>query len=152
MTLQTKCSNLLLGLRHRGNLNDNALRPYTSVCLSQLLRRATALRYRHAGCLQLRHVRTADLFADGRRSAASRTTGRTAIGWEGHIVSPPASSRGGGVNLLIRPHRVHAIDGPNHSRCRLGPICVGPRSHVLLHRGNLANTIDPSVRRRHRYR
>jgi len=46
-------------------------------------RRAAALGYRHAGCLQLSHVRTADLFADGRRSATSRTS----IGG-GHIVSP----------------------------------------------------------------
>jgi len=36
-------------------------------------RRAAALGYRHAGCLQLSHVRTADSSADGRRSAASRT-------------------------------------------------------------------------------
>jgi len=36
-------------------------------------RRAAALGYRHAGCLQLGHVRTADPSADGRRSAASRT-------------------------------------------------------------------------------
>jgi len=41
-----------------------------SVCLSH---GAAALGYRHAGCLQLRHVRTADLSAGGRRSAASRT-------------------------------------------------------------------------------
>jgi len=47
-------------------------------------RRAAALGYRHAGCLQLSHVRTADPSADGRRSAESRT----AIGG-GHIVSPP---------------------------------------------------------------
>jgi len=36
-------------------------------------RRARALGYRHAGCLQVSHVRTADPSADGRRSAASRT-------------------------------------------------------------------------------
>ena len=41
-----------------------------SVCLSH---GAAALGYRHAGCLQLSHVRTADPSADGRRSAASRT-------------------------------------------------------------------------------
>ena len=33
----------------------------------------TALGYRHVGCLQLSHERTADPSADGRRSAASRT-------------------------------------------------------------------------------
>ena len=55
-----------------------------SVCLSVCPgpRRAAALGYRHAGCLQLSHVRTVDLSADGCRSAASRT----AIGG-GHIVS-----------------------------------------------------------------
>jgi len=47
-------------------------------------RRAVALGYMHAGCLQLSHVRTADRSADGRRSPASRT----AING-GHIVSPP---------------------------------------------------------------
>jgi len=36
-------------------------------------RRAAALGYRHADCLQLSHVRTADPSADGRRSATSRT-------------------------------------------------------------------------------
>ena len=45
-----------------------------SVCLSVCLsHRAAALGYRHAGCLQLSHVWTADPSADGRRSAASRT-------------------------------------------------------------------------------
>ena len=63
-----------------GALSDSAIRP--SVCASR--RHAAALSYRHAGCLQLSHVRTADPSADGRRSAASRT----AIGG-GHIVSPP---------------------------------------------------------------
>jgi len=58
---------------HRGH---TAIRP--SVCPSP--RQAPALGYRHAGCLQLSHVRT----ADGRRFAASRT----AIGGR-HIVSPP---------------------------------------------------------------
>ena len=55
-------------------------------------RRAPALGYRHAGCLQLSHVRTADQSADGRRSAACRT----AVGG-GHIVSPPR-----GDNLFTR--------------------------------------------------
>ena len=55
-----------------------------SVPLRSCPRRAAALGYRHAGCLQLSHVWTADPSADGRRSAASRT----AIGG-GHIVSPP---------------------------------------------------------------
>ena len=35
--------------------------------------RAAARGYRHAGCLQLSHVRTADPSADGLRSAASQT-------------------------------------------------------------------------------
>ena len=60
-------------------LSDTAFRP--SVCLSVRLsvprrsspRRAAALGYKHAGCLQFNHLRTADLSADGRRSAASRT-------------------------------------------------------------------------------
>jgi len=52
-----------------------------SVCLSH---GAAALGYRHAGCLQLSQVRTADPSVDGRLSTASRT----AIGG-GHIVSPP---------------------------------------------------------------
>jgi len=34
---------------------------------------AAAVRYRHACCLQLSHMRTEDPSADGRRSAASRT-------------------------------------------------------------------------------
>ena len=54
-----------------------------SVCLSH---GAAVLGYRHAGCLQLSRVRTADPSADGRRSAASRT----AVGG-GHIVSPPGA-------------------------------------------------------------
>ena len=56
-----------------GVLSDTAIRPF--VCPSP--RRAAALGYRHAGCLQLSHVRIADPSADGRRSAASET----AIGW-----------------------------------------------------------------------
>jgi len=44
----------------------------------------SCLGYRHAGCLQFSHVRTADRSTDGRRSAASRT----AIGGRGYIVSP----------------------------------------------------------------
>jgi len=52
-----------------GVLSDTAIRPF--VCPSP--RRAAALGYRHAGCLQLSHVRTADPSADGRRSAASET-------------------------------------------------------------------------------
>jgi len=34
---------------------------------------AAAVRYRHACCLQLSHMRTEDPSADGRRSAGSRT-------------------------------------------------------------------------------
>jgi len=41
-----------------------------SVCLSH---GAAALGYRHAGCLQLSQVRTADPSVDGRLSTASRT-------------------------------------------------------------------------------
>jgi len=63
--------------RRREALSDTAIRPSVcpSVCpVAQLYpRRAAALGYRHAGCLQLTHVRTADPSADGRRSAASRT-------------------------------------------------------------------------------
>jgi len=54
-------------------------------------RRAAALGYRHAGCLQLSHMRTVDPSADGRRSAASWT----AIG--GDI----SSHRSWGDNLLL---------------------------------------------------
>jgi len=68
-------SGMLLCPRRRGGaLSDTAIRP--SVCPS--------LGYRHAGWPATRDVRTADLSANGRRSAASRT----AIGG-GHIVSPP---------------------------------------------------------------
>jgi len=52
-------------------LCDTAIRP--SVPWRNCRRRSAALGYRHAGCLQLSHVRTADPSADGRRSAASRT-------------------------------------------------------------------------------
>jgi len=52
-----------------GALSDTAIR--RSVCPSP--RRAVALGYMHAGCLQRSQVRTADPSADGRRSAASRT-------------------------------------------------------------------------------
>jgi len=41
-----------------------------SICVSH---GAAALGYRHAGCLQLSHVRTADPSADGRTSATSGT-------------------------------------------------------------------------------
>jgi len=53
-----------------------------SVCPSH--KRAAALGCRHALCLQISRVRTADPSVDGRRFAASRT----AIGG-GYIVSPP---------------------------------------------------------------
>ena len=61
--------NIIMSVAVGGALSDTAIRP--SVCPSP--RRAAALGHRHAGCLQLSHVRTADLPADGRRSAASRT-------------------------------------------------------------------------------
>ena len=59
--------------------SDTAIRPSVRLCVPRRScpRRAAALGYRHAGCLQLSHVRTADPSADGRRSAASRT----AIAW-----------------------------------------------------------------------
>ena len=63
-------------------LSDTAIPP--SVCpMAQLPRRVATLAYKHIDCLQLNNVRTADLSADRRRSAASRT----AIGGR-HIVSP----------------------------------------------------------------
>jgi len=66
-----------------GGLSDTAICP--SICVSACTshRRAAALGYRHAGCLQLSQVRIADPSAGGRRSVASRT----AIGGR-HIVSP----------------------------------------------------------------
>ena len=70
---------LCLPVTGGGTFRDTAIRP--SVCPVAQLPYA---RYRHAGCLQLSHVRTAEPFADGRRSIASPT----AIG-VGHIVSPP---------------------------------------------------------------
>ena len=66
--------------RRSAALSDTMIRP--SVCPSP--RRAAALGYRLAGCLQLSRVWTADRSADGRRSAASRT----AIDGGGDIVSP----------------------------------------------------------------
>jgi len=66
--------------RSSAALSDTMIRP--SVCPSP--RRAAALGYRLAGCLQLSHVWTVDRSADGRRSAASRP----AIDG-GDIVSPP---------------------------------------------------------------
>jgi len=59
--------------RRTGALSDTAICP--SVCPCP--RRAAALNYRHAGCLQLSHVRTAD--PDGRRSAASKTAIEDAV-------------------------------------------------------------------------
>ena len=63
--------------------------PWTTLIrpsLSPSPRRASAgIGYRHAGCLQLSHVRTADPSADRSRSAASRA----AISSRGLIVSPP---------------------------------------------------------------
>jgi len=63
----------LLCPRRTGALSDTAICP--SVCPCP--RRAAALNYRHAGCLQLSHVRTAD--PDGRRSAASKTAIEDAV-------------------------------------------------------------------------
>jgi len=56
-----------------GNKRYRDLSVRLSVPWRRCPRRATAPGYRHAGCLQLSHVRTADPSADGRRSAASRT-------------------------------------------------------------------------------
>ena len=50
-------------------LSDAAIRP--SVCPSPSC--AAALGYRHAGCLQLSHVRTVDPSTDGSRSTSSLT-------------------------------------------------------------------------------
>jgi len=63
---------LVIMSRRRGRtLCDTAIRP--SVPWRNCRRRSATLGYRHSGCLQLSHVRTADPSADGRRSAASRT-------------------------------------------------------------------------------
>jgi len=67
----------LMPVGRGGALSDTAIRPsaLSSVCPWRSgPRRAAALGYRHAGCLQFSHVRTADPSADGRRSAASQTT------------------------------------------------------------------------------
>ena len=69
-------------------LSDTATSP--SVCPSP--RRAATLCYRHAGCLQLRHVRTAEPSADGRRSAESRNAIGGGISYR--------SSRGDNLLLL----------------------------------------------------
>ena len=63
---------------------DPFVRP--SVCPS--------LGYRHAGCLQLSHVRTADPSADGRRSAASRTviSSRRPLG-DDFLIDKPGTCR-----------------------------------------------------------
>ena len=82
--------------RRRGALSNTAIHP--SVCPSP--RRAAALGYRHADCLQLSHVRTADLFADGHRSAASRT----AIGG-GHIVSGDIIISGDNLFVCVFKYR-----------------------------------------------
>ena len=74
-------------------------------------RRAAALGYRHAGCLQLSHELTADPSADGRRSAASRT----AIGGElVEIMAESAVSAVGGVE----PRMLSDVD-ERRSICRL---------------------------------
>jgi len=69
ISINRSCSQIIMHPRRSRSLSDTAIRP--SVCPSP--RRAAALGYRRAGCLQLSHVRTADPSADGRRSAASRT-------------------------------------------------------------------------------
>ena len=68
-----------------GALSDTAIRP--SVPWRSYRRRTAALGNKHAGCLQLSHVRTADLSADGRRSAASRT----AIGGGAYHLAAPGA-------------------------------------------------------------
>jgi len=84
---------LSLGLRYYApaigrinRLSDTTIHPSVSLSHS-----AAALGYRHAGCLQLSHVRTADPSAYGSRSTASRT----AIGGGGI-----SSRRPRGDNLL----------------------------------------------------
>ena len=78
-----------------GALSDTLIRP--SVCRSS--RRAAALGYRHADCLQLRHVRTADPSADGRRSAASRTAVGGAERGACRLAAPGAG--GGAIRCVV---------------------------------------------------
>ena len=94
------CVVLLCPRRMRGALSDTANRP--SVCPSP--RRAPARGYRHACCLQLNHVRTADPSADGRRSAASQT----AVGGGGHI----SCRRPGSDNLFYMYDHSMKMVGP----------------------------------------
>jgi len=74
-------------------------------------RRAAALGYRHAACLQLSHELTADPSADGRRSAASRT----AIG--GELVDIMAESTVSAVGG-VEPRMLSDVD-ERRSICRL---------------------------------
>jgi len=82
-----------------GPLSDTAICP--SVCPS----------HRHAGCLQLSHVRTADSSADGRRSAENRT----AIG--GGI----SSRRPRGDNCFIL---VIVVLKYVNCCCNIAPVCT----------------------------
>jgi len=50
------------------------IKRYRDLAICPSPRCAAAVGYRHAGCLQLSRVQTADPSADRRRSAASRTT------------------------------------------------------------------------------
>ena len=99
---------------------------HPSVCPSP--RRAAALGYRHAVCLQLSHVRTADPSADGSRSAASRTT----VGGGGHIGLSSRRPRGDNlyigytgisVTTVLRADWLHAV--------KLGRLVLGEYIHVF---------------------
>ena len=71
-----KCINKLLSSPYGGHYaipRSVRLSVRMSVPWRSCPKRTAALGYRHAGCLQLSHVRTADPSADERRSAASQT-------------------------------------------------------------------------------
>jgi len=118
------CVALLCSRRWGGAISDTAIRP--SVCLSH---GAAVLGYRHAGCLQLIRVRTADPSADGRRSAASRT----AVGG-GHIVSPP-----GAITSLLLWCAVKKLLEWKHRH-------LGPNLQNILRQSYSYLTIMPKLR------
>jgi len=74
-----------------------------SVCLSKCYRRAAAVGYRYAGCLQLSHMRTADPSADGHRSAASRTAMGGGISSHGYNIARLVAHAGCWVRSPIQP-------------------------------------------------
>ena len=118
-SINLNCSQVIMHPRRSRSLSDTAIRP--SVCPSP--RRAAALGYRRAGCLQLSHVRTADPSADGRRSAASRT----AISGGGQL-----SRRPRGDNLLVlRPRYVRSVNCPCASCCFMFTYRVSGKSTAI---------------------